>query len=576
MITSSFGANNWAGLNNQQITAQGLFPSTSAIKEAAVNRILNSVGVDGSGNVIINRASIANLLLGNGDKIEINGLDLSIVAGNHGILEKIGNSDIGVDIRSVRQELVLSDSSVVDVDVVSTLIREYTDGRNIYGLIEDNYITDDKTVLKTERWIAVTGFTFAAKRYLIFIPASVSIDDETFAVTKIISTRVVGQVIRQYIRSSRLHESEESYVHPPVGMIANNITDIDLTYDMDYIENGAFYEFPLQFVSMRNLKSIEGLQGHRLPIFSSMSNLGKLDLPVLKSIRNVIFASNNANLIEVSYPRLETIEETIFHADCPRLGEIILPSLRLIKGCDYFCYRDIALKNLVLPMTFGIRPHDYHKCPDFDDHRHHHFMLKIHEKYRKFKNTTAMEYFLHGCISLCNALMTSETKEATSYNAPHDLKNVDVSLHGIHFIGRSGNIGLWKNTETDMYGSCNCTFEQLCNEQGLAIPAELDTTDIAPAADSEFKYCIENTYGTMLDGTDKKTVLAIDFRTALLNDTVKPKNSKSPIHCYTETSPIRIAFDPDAYKIIDEADILHDLFAQMIGDNQYYNYGFTE
>lgn len=574
MITSSFGTNGWTHLNNQQITSQGLFPNVSTLKEATMNRLTNAINVDGSGNVIINRVSITKLVLGDGKNIEINDLNLSLVAGNRGVLRKV--NDAGFEIRRKSQELVLTDSSTVDVDVVSTLIAEYTDGRNFYALVEDSYVTDDGTTLKTRQFIAVTGFKFAATHHLIFIPAYVSIDDNEFPVTKIISTRVEGEVTRQYIRNSRMHETEETFVHPPVGIIANHIIDIDLTYDLDSAENGAFYKFPVYFISMRNLRFIEGLPGHCLPVFSGMSNLEKLELPMLKSIRNVIFASNNANLIEVSYPKLETIEETIFNADCPSLSGMSLPSLQLLKGCDYFCCRDITLKNLVLPMTFGIRPHDYHKCPDFDDHRHHHFMLKIHEKYRKFKNTTAMEYFLHGCISLCNALMISETKETTSYNAPHDLKNVDVSLYGIHFIGRSGNIGSWKNDDKNMYGSCGCTFEQLCNEQGLAVPTDLDTTDIIPIAGSEFNYCVENTYGTMLDGTDKKTVLAIDFRTALLNDTVKPKNSKSPIHLYTETSANRIAFDADAYEIIDEATELHDFFTQMLGDNQYYNFGFTE
>lgn len=573
MITSSFGTNGWAGLNNLQTTAQGLFPSTSAIKDATINKIINSIGVDNGGRVIMNNASIARLLLGDGIKIEINELDLSLVAGNRGVLQKI--SDAGFEIRRKTQELVLTDSSIVDVDVVSTFIAEYTDGRNIYALVEENYLTDDDTVLKTERFVAVTGFKFAAKHHLIFIPAYVSIDDEQFAVTKIISTRVEGEVIRQYIRNSRMHETEETYVHPPVGIIANNIESIDLTYDLDYAEYGAFYKFPVHFISMRNLKSIEGQPGVHSPVFSSMMNLEKLELPSLESVKEVIFASDNVNLISVHYPKLETIEESIFNADCPRIEKMILPSLQLLKGCDYFCAKDISLKNLVLPMTFGIRPHDYHERPDFPDHRHH-FMLKVQERYRKFNDTTAMKYFLHGCINLCNAYMNSETKETTSYNAPNDLKNVVVSLHGIHFISRSGYIGSWKNNDKNMYGSCGCTFEQLCNEQGLAIPAEVTTTTVTPIDGSEFTYCIEDTYGTMLDGTDKKTVLAIDFRTAVLNDTVKPKNSKSPIHLFTETSPYRLAFDSDAYAVSAEAEDLHDFFTQMLGDNQYYNYGFTE
>ena len=576
MITSAFRANTWAGLNNQQVTPQGLFPNTTAIKDAALIKMLNAIAVSSTGEVLINRASITKLLLGNGDKIVINDLDLSLIAGNRGILRKI-SGDCGDEIKRKQEVLVLTDSSSIEVDVISTLIAEYTDGRNIYALIEDNYVTEDNTVLNTERFVAVTGFNFAENQHLIFIPAFVSIDGTQFPVTTIISTRVEGEVIRKYIRNNRMHEAEETYVYPPVGIIANNIESIDLTYNIDDAEYGAFYKFPVYFISMSNLKSIEGIPGIQSPVFSSMANLRKLEFPELESVKEVIFGCDNANLTSVHYPKLETIEETIFNADCPKLEKMILPSLQLIKGCDYFCAKNIALKNLVLPMTFGVRPHDYHDHPDFyDHHHHHHFMLNVQEKYRKFNDTTAMKYFLHGCIGLCNAYMNSETKEATEYNAPHDLKNVTVYLYGIHFLGRGGKIGLWKNEEKNMYGSCGCTFEQLCNEQGLAIPAELNTDAVTPIDGSEFTYCIEDTYKTMLDGTDKKTVLAIDFRTAVLNDIVRPKNSKSSIHLFTETSPYRLAFDADAYAISDEAQDLHEFFTQMLGDNQYYNFGFTD
>lgn len=572
MLTSNFGVQ-WP----QNITGQGLFPmiSPEGMEKAAMKRLLSTIGIATDGTALINSASIAKLQVNNGKDIEINDVNLTALAANHARLNKVKDANVEVKRRLI--EMRLSEYSLVNVDVVSTMVAEYVDTRNIYALMKDEYITEDDTVIKTEQYVVVTGFKYAENHKAIFIPAFATLeDDETntkYPITKIISTKINGQVIRRLVRNGRMNEEEEIPVYPPVAIIAPHITDIDLTYDVEGVRFGAFFRCPASNVYMGNLEKIIAPRHSKLPVFCGMNNLSHLHLPKLVSVKNAIFASNNADLQEVDLSSLKSIIETVFLANCPRLEDVSLPSLELIRGCDYFCFRDISMRTISFPMQFAIRPHKFRK---FLLPPPNHWLLGIQIEYKPCLETTAMQYFLHGCASLMNAFVKSETKAETTYNAPFDLENVSVQRSGIHFIHRGGKIASWKVIDKDMYGSCICSLEQLCNEQHLPIPSSVDGTTITPAEGSDFTYMIESTYKTLVDGSDKSTVLAIDFRTALFNDIKKPRNSKSPIHLFNVTSNNRFAVNATAYSLVENADEVIDLFEQLLGDNQYYNFGFTE
>ena len=565
LSTGSFGLS----FPSQNNTGSGRFPvfSNEQIRNVQLNRIINAIGIDNVGTALINDAAVGNLSVGNGKDIEINGTNVSILAESNSSLSKM--VDVGEEIKRREETLILSAASEIDVTIITTLIATYKDQRNTYAFIKDEYFDENGILVRTDKYVAFTGIIYGTGFGSVFIPAFVTLNDDTtgtrYLVEKIISTKILGGSLKNMWRSS---------TQTPIMIVADYITEIDLTFAVEGADLGAFYQFNGATISMPNLVRIKGVTGNPVPVFTDCANLVNMKMPKLRHIENVIFGSNNPYLKTIEFPELSDLIETVFLANCPSIENLKLPSLALLKGCDYFCHKNIAMKYLTLPQVFDIRPHDFEIIDDETQKSINSEILQLRADYKMNRETSAMQYFLHGCRSLMNAYVDSDTVEKSNYNSPYDLKNVSVTQHGIDFTAYGHRLGEWKIEKGDMYGGAICSLEQLCNEQGLVIPVNVEGAVVTPAEGSEFTYLIEATYKTMVDGQDRSTVLPIDFRTALFNEVKVSRNSKLPDHLFDTTTPLRFCINPTSYTLIKQN--LVDFIEQCLGDNQYYNFGFTE